>query len=400
MLCIRNADMLMKRGLVTFLVVGLIFSLTTSTPSRAFATVRECDQFSFPFVAEDADQVFFLDCRTGDIRKYDVSGNKVAVLPYRYNLGGFVQKLVWSPDASRVFVLAKNVAAAKQKLLFSTPERELDSLNWWSYDIGEDSASLLDENVVSIGWLSDGRVVYNWDNKSISVADARDLDLYERLIPLSSARDTIGGSVIPAYSDTGTVFPSGTGLYDIRRDDLQIEYHDLGSEIISLSPDFFDPNTFVVRTMSGFFIFNRSAAGIRKLDISSDIREVVFYDQQTLAMLSSNGKVYRYNTENGEQNVIVGTSTPVEKLFSFHREGEILYVSDGMVYKKKEQEEPVSLFDIGVNISMEGTQSSGGSEAYATERFASIGGIPGLLIVFVLLVVVVAFVVNTIRKKR
>lgn len=379
--------------------VVMVFGLTWI--HHAFATDVTCDYFGFPFVSGDSARITFFDCETGQLRVYDANGTSVVPLESEKNLGGFVQKLNWSPDGNRALILAENVSAAKQELMFRTSDRELNSLNWWLYDVRTDRAELLDGHVIDAGWVSADRIIYDWDNSKLSVSDIADLGKFEKIadIPDSYIRTPDDG-LSPVSSGSTVVFPMKKGLFSVSDGGHRATFIPVDGSIMRIVANPFTPDDYAVWTDSGMFRLNSASGSFRRIDSGLTVRDIVYYAPDTLALLVGNGTVYVHDMTSGKEDVLMNVTGSVGKIFSIAREREILFTSGSEVFKKVGTESAVSLRGIGPETDTpDGTVSE--LSGVAVDPYASIGGVSGLVGIVILAIIMIGvLVVVMIRRRR
>ncbi|NTW15205.1 MAG: hypothetical protein HGA38_02420 [Candidatus Moranbacteria bacterium] len=318
---------------VAFLAMSLLAAPFFWT-SGASAQVC-CRTFGFPFVADDGNEVAFYQQQTGGLFRYDISSDAALPIGESRNLGGSIKKLSWSPDGSRILVLSGNLPAVKQELPFRTPDRDLDSLNWWLYELSTEKQTLLGAGVVDAGWLPDGRIVYNWKNETVSVSSESDLSRFANVatLPPGSDRKAEDG-LSTVTSSSYAVMPVSSGIYVLGTDGASVRFFDAGSEVVDVFADVFDPTVFLVRTGSGLRLFDATAGRFRDVTTTVSVRDVAFIGRSVLAVLASDGRVHSISIDSGKEGVILSPADTIDRIFSTGKEGEFLFTSGDRVFKR------------------------------------------------------------------
>jgi hypothetical protein len=369
--------------------------------SNTFALDVTCDYFGFPFVLGSSAQITFFDCETGQLRMYDANGSTVIPIESGKNLGGFVHKLVWSPDGNRVLILTENIAAAKQELKFYSQNRALNTLNWWLYDIQNDRAELLDGHIIDAGWISANRIIYDWDNTKLSMSDISALGTFEKVLdlPVSSVR-TMTDGLYPVASGTTVVFPMKTGVYSVQENGHRSVFLPTEGSVLRVVANPFSKDDFVIQTDAGIFRLDATEGVYHRLDSVSSARDMIYYAPDALALLVGEGSVYVHDMTSGKEEALVNVTGKIGKIFSIGHEKEFLFTSGTAVFKKVGSETEVSLPGIGPEAGAIGSPIPDSSAS--VDPSSKSGNVSmllfGVAMVVIILVIVLAFI--AIRRRR
>lgn len=344
----------------------------------------QCDSFSFPNINNTG--ASFFSCETGELKTYSLKNESVVSTPRKESLGGFIHKLVWSPDGKKILVLAENIPAAKQQTAFTSPERELGSLNWWLYNLDTSKSTLLAKDIILAGWISNNEIVYNWNNDNLFKADTNNLTKYTELTKLTPNSNTLDDSLIPLTTSKAIIFPIKNGFYKINPSSNKADFFSLSSPVFESIVNQFNSSEVIFRLNSSLVRFNIDNDKIETIDTSFSGHNIIFYQINSLAFLGDNDRIYIYYFDSGKKELLSSTANTVDKIFPLPIEGEFLFIIGDSLYKNFPYENPKLLMGQSKNITAEKTATQ--TEATTKNKLS-----PYVIILLVILSVILGFVI-------
>lgn len=321
----------MKNLLKLIYPTGFVLALLLSFPLKTHA---RCDIFNFPHAKNN--DVLFFSCETGEIMKTSENG-KFETLSGQKSLGSGVSHFLWSPDGTKALILAENISAAKQELELSTREREINSLNWWVYDLESGKSSLLDKNIVSIGWISSDEVIYNWTNQDISTAKINDPSLKEhkKIAAIKDDSNDIEKIVPPASLHGTVIFPLEKGFWAIDTKQPEAKYFPLPSGIQKAISGKEGAGFFLVQSGNSLQKYIISEKKIVEIDASFSAASAAIVDKKTLVIVDAGGKLHSYDTDTKETKPIaINVPGKVSEVFPAKNSREFIFSTGNAIYKK------------------------------------------------------------------
>jgi len=317
----------MKKTAAAIFFAVFLFSLAFAKAASAQST------FDFPSVRNG--EILFYNQDFGEIQKFD-SQNKISQVPGAENFGGFVHNLVWSPDGNRTFVLAENIQPAVGELTFYAPERPYGSLNWWVFDFDSKKATLLDKNILSIGWLSDNQAVYNWNNLNFSIVEFADSapGVHTILAGIKTDSNDLNSVISPVSASGILLFPMKQGFYAIGANGKEIRYHAPAGGIQKVLTGIFGQNYFLVQSGNYLYKFTGEDQSLTSLDIPFPVTDMAFFGKNSLVVTKADKQAYLYDTEaKNSTPVSPGVPGSVSRIFSSGVENEFLFVVGKNIYR-------------------------------------------------------------------
>jgi hypothetical protein len=311
-------------------VILLIFSPAIDSELAS----AQCNIFDFPLIQKN--NLLFFSCELGEIQKLDYQNN-ISSVPSKNNLGGFVHNFIWSPDGNNALILAENVSAATQTLELYSPEREIDSLNWWVYDLRIGKARLLNKNIISIGWTSNDEVVYNWNNATLSTAKINDLDSDKHIELANITGDSVSLDevVSPVNLNDTILFPIKKGFYTLNLSNKKVKYYLLSDGIQKIIANTFEQNIFIIKSGNSLYKFTISDENISALEKEFSATDLAFLNKNSLVIVEADGKAYSYDIQSKVKTMILlNLSGAISGVFSMGNEDEFIFTIGNNVYRK------------------------------------------------------------------
>ncbi|MFA6047409.1 MAG: hypothetical protein WCV59_01795 [Parcubacteria group bacterium] len=375
-----------------FIIFFLLFS------NFAFA---QCQTFDFTLTKNS--NFLFFNCDKGEIEKLD-NNNNISSVPRDKSLGGFVHNFIWSPDGTKALILSENVLAVLQKLELYSPQRELNSLNWWIYDLDTKKATLLDKKIISIGWASNDQVVYDWDNKNISIASINDpgFKKFTKLTDITGDSDDLNLIVSSVNMGNFTVFPMKKGFYAINSSEKKATYHPLAGGIQKIISDPFEQKYFIIKSGDSIYKYTPRDGNLAATDDAFSATDLAFLNSDSLVIVDTDGKVYSYDISTKTKLPITLTASgKVSRVFSAGNKEEFIFTIGSNIYRENTENKSSFLLRAGSEqkptaSSSVATQPSDNSVAQTTTQTSKIV----YIILIALLIMIVIFVVLVVLKRR
>ncbi len=333
-----------KKILFLTLILVIFF-----TPSLLAA---QCNLFEFPKITKGQDITFF-DCDTGDFNIF-TKENTLNPVPAKKSLGAFIHNLIWSPNGESVLILSENVSAAKQELTFYSPNRRLNSLNWWIYNINTGEALLLDEHILLASWISDDEIIYNWDNKNFARARINNLGQFAKIADITQDQNSLSGlsTFQPVVLNDIIFFPMEKGFYSLRLDNKESFYNPLPENIKKAIINNFTNNSVVIQTEKALSSFSFSENILKSIDADFNAKDIAFYNQDSLVIADDNGQVYSYDINSKTKTrILLASSGEVSRVYSSGQSDEFLFVIGQNVYRKIIDGKDTMLFGLKTKVS-------------------------------------------------
>jgi len=315
----------------------IVFTMITLILFAAFGKTtwaEQCGSFNFPLIQQDS--VVFFNCDLGEMQKFDSQG-MLSSVPGKENLGGFIRNLLWSPDETKALILSENVSAALQVLKFYSPERELNSLNWWLYDFNTGEARLLDKEIISIGWASSNEVVYNWENRNLSIAkiDSPRFSDYTNLTDITNDSNDLDTAAAPLIAADTVIFPMKRGFYKITPSKREATYHSLSEGLKKIAANPFDKAVFVIQSESSLYKFTAPSESLEIISSPFSAIDLAYVNDNSLAILEKDKQTYSFDLNSAVKNPLpLNISETASGLFSAGNAGEFIFVSGNNIYRK------------------------------------------------------------------
>ncbi|GEM_PF-1375638 len=312
-----------------FITIFFISSVFTKPASAQLAT---CNTFDFPSVQNNI--LRFFNCDSGEVQEFN-GQNALVSISGQENLGGGVHSFVWSPDGKKAFVLSENVLAAVQTLKFYSSNRELNSLNWWSYDLDTDQATLLDKDILSLGWASNNAVIYNLNNKALYVSNA-DLSNPVKLMDIKGDSSDINDILASVSLGGVTIFPMEKGFYSVETSSHIATYFPLSGGIQKIITDPFKEDYFIIKSGSALYKFTVADKKLVSINDSFSADDMSFLNNSNLIIVGKDGKAYSYDiSSKAELPIPLKAAGNIFKVFFLGNPDEFVFTIGKKIYKGK-----------------------------------------------------------------
>lgn len=312
------------------IVIILAFWGVFNQTALVHAQAGLCNTFDFPSLQKN--NLYFFNCNTGEVEKFDTQ-NSLTAIPAQNNLGGSVSAFIWSPDGKKALVLSANISAAMQNMEFYSPDRGIDSLNWWLYDLTTGQATLLDKNILSAGWASDTTIVYNSDNAAFYTTGAN-FESPVKLADIGQDSDNLNDIVAPVNLGGITVFPMEKGFYSINVGQKSATYYSLPDGIQKILADPFQADYFIIQSGNTLYKFTISNQQLSAIDNNFSANDLAFLNQGVLVIVGRDGKVYSYNINSKVKSLIpLKASGVVYRVFSLVSPESFVFTIGQAIYR-------------------------------------------------------------------
>jgi hypothetical protein len=323
---------MIKKGKSLFLVALFLFSIPF------FSQASSCITYGQPFFhsVKQPNDVFAYNCEEGVIKDLDISKFLVFDVSGTDDLGSFIHKLVWAPDGENVAILAENISPAVRNLKLYSSNKNDGELLWWIYNLKSHEATLLPDGIVSVGWLDDSNLVYNFQNLEIRKIDINNADQYVKLISSLKGKNDLEDDLSPFVLGEKILFPLDYGFYVIDRSNGNSEFKAIDKTIKGISIDYYSSNVFVIETDVDFRIYSNY---VEISKINQIFRNLIFVSDNKILGVKNDGAVYAFDEKENKferyinfkilNPIYLFSASNEAELFAITPEGNIYYLKNG-----------------------------------------------------------------------
>jgi hypothetical protein len=307
---LKHVNNNMNKIFSLFLLIASFYSI-----SPVYADTSIYSSFLYPSFAVN-NEILYFDQYAGAIVKQNViTGEKSEIfdlIPSATNLVSI------SPEQSKILLYPPNISFPKYQAPFFDSSRKSPDNQWWVYDFNTTNKILLDDKINLVGWYSDNEIIYVFNNKDITVAPTNDLSKFNILYSNIPSNVDINKQIIA--NDNHQIIPLVDGY--LVGNKKNFVYQKSTNYQISANPKL---NYFLEYNNSQIKVFDWDSKQVGSI-INISNRKALLLNNDTIAILATNGNLIQYNLQGQEQSN-VSLNPIVTDIYSVDQSGNELLIN-------------------------------------------------------------------------